>query len=74
MAMGSSHRTLIPEFRRVTEQLKYEVAHELGVQAPPDGYWGDLPSRQCGAVGGHIVRRLIQIAEQEMMGRRGMMR
>jgi hypothetical protein len=72
MAFGSSsRRTLIPEFRRITEQMKYEVASELGVQAPRDGYWGDLPSRQCGAVGGHIVRRLIQIAEQELMARRG---
>jgi small acid-soluble spore protein A (major alpha-type SASP) len=68
LAAGQRGRTLIPGFRSVADRMKYEIASELGVHAPPDGYWGDLPARQCGAVGGHIVRRLIEIAEQQLAG------
>jgi hypothetical protein len=46
------------------DQWKYEVAAELGIQAPQAGYWGEIPSRQCGAVGGHMVRKMIEMAER----------
>lgn len=48
------------------EQLKYEIAQELGVPLQP-GYNGELTARQAGQVGGKIggnmVRRMIEIAE-----------
>lgn len=53
------------------DQFKYEVARDIGVPTPTDGYWGDLTSRQCGAVGGHMVRRMVQLAEQQLAGRTG---
>ena len=53
------------------DQFKYEVARDIGVPTPADGYWGDLTSRQCGAVGGHMVRRMVQLAEQQLAGRTG---
>jgi len=53
------------------DQFKYEVARDIGVPTPADGYWGDLTSRQCGAVGGHMVRRMVQLAEQQLSGRTG---
>ncbi len=71
MAQGQrSNRALVTQARKALDELKYEVASEIGVQAPADGYWGDLPSRQNGAVGGHMVRRMIQLAEQQLAGRR----
>jgi small acid-soluble spore protein A (major alpha-type SASP) len=71
MAQGSttSNRALVRGAERALDQFKYEVAHELGLQGVDDGYWGDLPARQCGAVGGHMVRKMIEIAEQQMAGR-----
>lgn len=48
------------------EQLKYEVAQELGIQIPADGYYGYMATRDTGAIGGHMVRRLVQIAEQQL--------
>lgn len=69
MAEGQrTNRTLVRGAEQALDRMKYEVAAEVGVTPPPDGYWGDLPARQCGAVGGHIVRRLIQQAEQQMAG------
>lgn len=70
MAQGSrSNRILVREAARSLDQFKYEVAQEIGVTPPRDGYWGDMPSRQCGAVGGHMVRRMITMAEQQLAAR-----
>lgn len=66
--MGTGQRrniAVVPEARPALDQFRNEVANELGVQ-PPAGYWGDIPSRTCGAVGGHMVRRMIEIAEQSL--------
>lgn len=53
-------------YHAMMEQLKYEVAEELGIEIPADGYWGYMATRDCGAIGGHMVRRLIDIAIDEI--------
>lgn len=70
MAQGQqTNRTVVRGAEQALDQLKLEVANEIGLQVPADGYWGDLPSRQTGAVGGHMVRRMIRMAEQQLAGR-----
>lgn len=72
MAQGQrSNRALVRGAEGALDQFKYQVAGEVGITPPPDGYWGDLPARQCGAVGGHMVRRMIQLAEQQLSGQPG---
>ncbi|QAY65930.1 alpha/beta-type small acid-soluble spore protein [Paenibacillus protaetiae] len=67
MARGrSSNQLLVPEARAVLEQMKYEVATELGIQLPNDGYYGYMTTRDMGLIGGNITRRLVQIAEQQL--------
>ena len=44
---------------------KYEVANEIGVNLK-QGYNGDLSSREAGRVGGNMVKKLIQQAENNM--------
>ncbi len=71
MAQGSSsNRALVREASGMLDRFKYEVAQEIGVTPPENGYWGDLPARQCGAVGGHMVRKMIQLAEQQLAQQR----
>ena len=41
------------------ENMKYEVAKELGVNLKP-GYNGDLTSREAGKIGGNIVKKVFQ--------------
>ena len=41
------------------ENMKYEVATELGVNFKP-GYNGDLTSREAGKIGGNIVKKVFQ--------------
>ncbi|MFO7245286.1 MAG: alpha/beta-type small acid-soluble spore protein [Thermaerobacter sp.] len=68
MAQGQqSNRIVVANARQALDQLKYEVAAELGLPNY-QGYLGDVPSRLNGAVGGHMVRRMIQLAEQQLAG------
>ena len=43
---------------RQLENLKNESASELGVQFSE--YNGDLSSRQCGSVGGEMVKKMVE--------------
>lgn len=68
MALGQKRNILlVPNAWQGIEKFKWEVASELGVQAPADGYMGDIPSRVNGAIGGHMVRRMIAAAEQSLI-------
>lgn len=71
MAAGqsrSSNVLVVPQANAALNQLKYEVAQELGIQVPQDDYWGHMATRDTGAIGGNITRRLVQIAEQTLAG------
>lgn len=48
---------LVPEAKKALSQFKNEVANELGV--PFKEYNGNLSSRQCGSVGGEMVKRMV---------------
>ena len=61
------NRILVQEARNALDQFKYEVANEVGVANQIQGdYWGAIPSADCGAVGGQMVRRMIALAEQQL--------
>ncbi|WP_168119420.1 alpha/beta-type small acid-soluble spore protein [Paenibacillus sp. HB172176] len=69
--MANNTKTLVvPQARAALEQMKYEVAQELGIQLPQDGYYGNMTTRDMGSIGGSITRRLIQMAEQQLSGRK----
>ncbi|MCI3920024.1 alpha/beta-type small acid-soluble spore protein [Paenibacillus sp. TRM 82003] len=65
---NSSNDLVVPQANQALQQLKYEVAQELGIKIPEDGYYGYMATRDTGAIGGHITRRLVQIAEQSLAG------
>ena len=60
----SNNTTLVPEARHGLERFKTEVAKELGV--PFSDYNGDLSSRQCGSVGGEMVKRMVEEYESHL--------
>jgi Small, acid-soluble spore proteins, alpha/beta type. len=91
MARSRSNRKVVPECRQALNQMKYEIAAELGL-VQPSGFagagdtefagelgsmgaatsgtvpWAQLATRQAGAVGGAITRRLVQQAEAVLNG------
>ncbi|MBS6475900.1 MAG: alpha/beta-type small acid-soluble spore protein [Clostridiales bacterium] len=61
--MASSNKLVVPEAKQAMDNLKYEVAQQMGVNLK-QGYNGDLTSKQAGSVGGEMVKRMIQSYEK----------
>ena len=62
--MTSNNKIVVPGAKQAIEQMKYEIATELGVKMGPDA-----SSRANGSVGGEMTKRLVQMAEQQLGGR-----
>ena len=67
---GRNNRTVVPEAKGALNQMKYEIASELGINLK-QGYNGDLPSRQAGYIGGYMTKRLVEQAERAMSNQQG---
>ena len=65
---SSSNRTMVPEAKQALNNMKFEIANELGINLK-QGYNGDLPSRQAGYIGGYMVKRMIEQQERQMSGK-----
>ena len=63
--MTNSNRSVVPEAKEALNKFKYEVANEVGVNLK-QGYNGDLSSKDAGRIGGNMVRKMIQQAENNM--------
>jgi len=68
MANTNSNKKLVPEAMDSLDRFKYEVANEVGVNLK-NGYNGDISAKDAGKIGGTMVRKLIQQAESQMIGR-----
>jgi len=70
MGVGQkSNKLVIPEAAQAMYNFKYEMANEVGITNQiQGGYWGHISSRDCGAVGGHMVKRMIEAYEQSLAG------
>ena len=61
------NKNMVPEAKNGLNQMKYEIANELGVNLK-QGYNGELTSRQAGSVGGQMVKKMIQSYENGLAG------
>ncbi len=65
---NNSNYSVVPEATDALNKFKYEVASEVGVNLK-EGYNGDISSRDAGRIGGNMVKKLIQQAENQMIGK-----
>ena len=65
MAHSNSNYKVVPEAREALDKFKYEVASEVGVNLK-QGYNGDISAKDAGKIGGQMVRKMIQQAENNM--------
>mgnify|MGYP005756890015 CR=1 FL=1 len=65
--MARSNKSLVPEAKEALDKFKMEAASEVGVNLK-QGYNGDLTSKQAGSVGGQMVKKMIENAENAMKG------
>ena len=62
--MKSSNSKLVaPQAKQAIEQMKYEIANELGVNLG-----ADATARANGSVGGEITKRLVKMGESLLGG------
>jgi hypothetical protein len=59
-----SNNLLVPQANKTLDQLKYEIATEFGVILGPD-----TSSRNNGSVGGEMTKRLVALAESQLVQR-----
>ena len=62
---SSGNRVNVPEAKNALDNMKYEVARELGINLK-QGYNGDLTSREAGSVGGQMVKKMIESYEKSL--------
>ena len=60
-----SSRILVPEAEGAMDNLKKSIASEFGIDFTND-YKGNLSAKQCGKVGGEMVRRIIEQMKHEI--------
>lgn len=59
MTNYNKNKLIVPGSRKAIENLKYEIARELGIQLG-----ADTSSRLNGTVGGEMTKRLVEIGKQ----------
>ena len=57
--MMSNNKLVVPGSKQAIENLKYEVARELGIELG-----ADTTSRLNGTVGGEMTKRLVNLGKQ----------
>lgn len=65
MANTNNYKKVVPTAKDALNKFKYEVASEVGVNLK-DGYNGDISAKDAGKIGGQMVRKMIQQAEDNM--------
>ena len=56
-------KLVAPNAKQAIEQMKYEIANELGVNLG-----ADATARANGSVGGEITKRLVKMGESQLGG------
>ena len=66
---SSSNRTMVPEAKQALNNMKFEIANELGINLK-QGYNGDMPSRQAGYIGGYMVNLIFPSAQYDPVAKK----
>ena len=61
----ATNKALVPEAKEALDKFKMEAASEVGVTLK-QGYNGDLTSRQAGSIGGQMVKKMVEMYENEI--------
>lgn len=67
--MARSRKPVNPQAENALDRMKFEVASELGIaETVRQNGWATMTSADCGRVGGHMVRHMIEQYESGMSG------
>lgn len=69
MGTGQKRNTpVVVQAMQALDKMKYEIANELNVDLSKvqGGYFGYMTTRDTGAIGGNMVRKMIEAAERSL--------
>lgn len=66
---NNNNKTVVPQAKQALNQMKLEIANELGMADYQQVDKGNLTARQNGYVGGYMTKKLVEMAEQQMTGK-----
>lgn len=67
--MARSRKPVNPQAENALDRMKFEVASELGIaETVRQNGWATMTSADCGRVGGHMVRHMIEQYESGIGG------
>ena len=69
MSNNNNNRQVVPEAKSALNQMKLEIAGELGMSNYENIDKGNLTARQNGYVGGYMTKKLVEMAEKQMAGK-----
>lgn len=67
--MASTNNPVKPNAKNGLNNMKTEIANELGISNYDSTDKGNLTARQNGYVGGYMTKRLVEMAEQQLSSR-----
>ena len=69
MANNNNNQKVVPQAKQALNQMKLEIANELGMANYQQMDKGNLTARENGYVGGYMTKKLVEMAEQLMAGK-----
>ena len=64
-----SNKKAVPAAKAALNQMKLEIANEIGLANYDTVDKGNLTARENGYVGGYMTKKLVEMAEQQMAGK-----
>ena len=69
MANNNNNQKVVPQAKQALNQMKLEIANELGMANYQQMDKGNLTAIENGYVGGYMTKKLVEMAEQQMAGK-----
>ena len=69
MANNNNNQKVVTQAKQALNQMKLEIANELGMNNYQQMDKGNLTARENGYVGGYMTKKLVEMAEQQMAGK-----
>jgi small acid-soluble spore protein D (minor alpha/beta-type SASP) len=67
--LARSNKPVNPTAENALDRMKFEIASELGIaETVRQQGWSTMTSADCGRVGGHMVRKMIEQYESGLSG------
>lgn len=66
---NNNNTKVVPGAKQALNQMKLEIANELGMSNYQQVDKGNLTARENGYVGGYMTKKLVEMAQQQMAGK-----